>query len=333
MPLTNAQYARIEREYGRRRQRNAETRAARQAEAYAAIPGLKQTEEALSDLEAERVRCRILGNAKDEAELTEQIRQHRERRDLLLKKAGWPADALQNSFDCPLCRDTGYIDGEPCACRKRAVIELLYDQSAICENLERENFSSFDITLFDDTPPKEPGKLSGRQQMEINREVCLRFVDRFAEEGGNLLFMGQAGTGKTFLSNCVAKALLDRMFSVIYLSASEMFDLLTKQAFGRGGEETEDLSGHLLDCDLLIIDDLGAGVENRFAPSNLFWCLNERLLRRKSVLISTNLSMNDITAEYTDRVASRLIGSFRILPFPGRDLRFIKRQSEVQSRR
>ena len=329
MPLTNAQYDRIEREFGLRRMAAADDQERRWHEACRRVPELKSLEEELSDLTFSRARARVTGNAVTEAACAEKIRELRERRSRLLKDAGLPADALEPRYVCPLCRDTGYVDGEPCACRKKAVIELLYDQSAIRENLERENFSTFRMDFYDETLTDPATGETHRRMMEKNLEAARQFTQNFGKESQNLLLTGQAGTGKTFLSNCIAAELMNRAFSVLYLSASELFDALAKQTFDRRAEGAEETVDQVFSCDLLIIDDLGTEMPNSFVSSRLFTCINERILRGRSTLISTNLSMNDMLQIYSERVTSRLMGHYRILKFPDRDIRILKRMQKA----
>ncbi|MCD8054504.1 MAG: ATP-binding protein [Lachnospiraceae bacterium] len=332
MSLTNSQYDRIQREYSRRRAANQEKQQEHIREAFARIPQLQALEEASADLAFRRARALLAGREEEAARCARQSRDLREERGVLLAGAGYPADYLELPSDCPLCHDTGYVDGEKCRCLKRAMIDLLYHQSAIQENLERENFSSFSYAFYAKDRISPGAELSDYDMMKKNVELAWDFIDRFGEPPQNLLLMGQAGTGKTFLSNCIAKELLDRYHPVIYLSAGQFFDVLAKQAFSRdeGGEAAE-TEQYIYDCDLLIIDDLGTELSNAFVGSRLFSCINERILRGKSTLISTNLSMNDMLRIYTERVTSRLIGHYRILRFPDQDIRILKKMRQGEA--
>ena len=151
---------------------------------------------------------------------------------------------------------------------------------------------------------------------------CREFVDEFDEKGGNLLFTGATGTGKTFLTNCIAKALLDTYHSVIYLSAHDLFEIFSRYRFSRqSDEEMGDMEEHILDCDLLIIDDLGTEMNNTFTSSQLFFCVNQRLLSRRSTIISTNLSLDRLRDEYYRPVASRMMSHYTVIPLYGEDIR------------
>ena len=189
----------------------------------------------------------------------------------------------------------------------------------------KENFDHFSYDFFDKTVKDTGTGLTSYDTMKRNVEIAWDFINNFGSRPDNLLLIGQAGTGKTFLSNCIARELLNRYYSVIYLSSSQLFDTLAKQTFDRDEENAENAGRYILDCDLLIIDDLGTELNNAFVGSRLFACINERILRKKSTLISTNLSLNDVSRLYTERVTSRFMGSYQILLFPNRDIRVMKK--------
>ena len=151
---------------------------------------------------------------------------------------------------------------------------------------------------------------------------CRDFGDRFDEKGGNLLFTGTTGRGKTFLTNCIAKALLDSYHSVIYLSAHDLFEVFSRNRFDyQTEEEMKDMYQFILECDLLIIDDLGTELNNSFTSSQLFFCMNQRLLNSRSTIISTNLSLDRLRDEYTDRFTSRIMSHYTVIPLYGEDIR------------
>ena len=154
--------------------------------------------------------------------------------------------------------------------------------------------------------------------------TALEFVDTFADEFRNLFLYGDTGVGKTFLSNCIAKELIDKSFSVIYLTAHEFFDTMAKGKFERD-DTAEEMCEHIFDCDLLIIDDLGTELPNSFTVSQLFLCLNERLLRRKSTIISTNLSLESLVEIYSERTFSRITSNYTMLKLTGDDIRIKKK--------
>ena len=167
----------------------------------------------------------------------------------LLNAAGLPADFLEPVFDCPDCRDTGYVDGKKCHCFRQAEIELLYQQSKLKDVLEKENFDTLSYDFFE-------GEQLAAFQTAVNK--CRDFARSFSRLGSNLFFYGTVGTGKTFLSNCIARESIESGHSVIYFSASSLFDTLSRNAFDYKNQESLDyLYNDLYNCDLLVIDDLG----------------------------------------------------------------------------
>ena len=205
-------------------------------------------------------------------------------------------------------------------------IEILYDQSNIRDVLARENFDTLSLEYYDREKIDEKTGMTVLEYMTMIIEECKEYVRNFGEEKGSILFTGSTGCGKTFLSNCIARELIQRGFSVVYLTATDMFDILSDSRFGnRDEEEAKDRAAYILDCDLLIIDDLGTELINTFTASQLLYCVNERLNRKKGTIISTNLALNRMQDEFTERVTSRIMSQYRIFPLLGDDLRFIRR--------
>ena len=325
MALTNEQYDRIQREYSRKIVRDRDRQQERIQDAFTRIPELKHMVDTIADLALAQAKAMLAGDFKEAERLKHQARDLREEKEVLMISHRLPPDYLELQYECPHCKDTGYVDGEKCSCMKRAIIDLLYDQSTIREKLEKENFDHFSYDFFDKTVKDTGTGLTSYDTMKRNVEIAWDFINNFGSRPDNLLLIGQAGTGKTFLSNCIARELLNRYYSVIYLSSSQLFDTLAKQTFDRDEENAENAGRYILDCDLLIIDDLGTELNNAFVGSRLFACINERILRKKSTLISTNLSLNDVSRLYTERVTSRFMGSYQILLFPNRDIRVMKK--------
>ena len=204
-------------------------------------------------------------------------------------------------------------------------MDLLYTQSNLQEILEKENFSTFSLDYYSSNH-KDP--LTGRSSLEAVQtalHICHEFVDTFSEDFRNILLYGDTGVGKTFLSHCIAKEVMDSSYSVIYFSASRLFDVLAKNMFGKKEEETDDSLEYIYNCDLLIIDDLGTELANTFTISQLFSCLNERILRRKSTIISTNLALDDIKTIYSERIFSRISSHYTMLRLTGDDIRIQKK--------
>jgi DNA replication protein DnaC len=157
-------------------------------------------------------------------------------------------------------------------------------------------------------------------------QICQNFVKSFHKDYRNLFFYGTVGTGKSFLSCCVAKELMDSGSLVIYFSASQLFDTLSKSTFDKDSKEAvSGISDDICECDLLIIDDLGTELTNSFVSSQLFSCLNNRHLRKKSTIINTNLSLGELRDRYSDRIFSRITSNYEVCKLTGRDIRMQKK--------
>lgn len=323
MALSNSQYDAVMRGYQRQQLRNKRELDERLEEVYKHIPAIKELEDMIGTTAVSCAKRLLDGNQDALEELREEIADLKEQKKLLLKAGGFEADVMEMHYRCPDCRDTGYQDGKKCHCFRQEEMKLLYAQSNIDEILKRENFTTYSDQYYDgQTVVPAIGKTVA-DYMRQKVEQCREFAARFDRERGNLLFTGATGVGKTFLSNCIAKALIDRYFSVIYLSAEDLFNVFSKNRFEyQAEEEMKDICQYVLDCDLLIIDDLGTELNNSFVSSQLFYCMNERLKSGKSTIISTNLSMNELRDRYTERVTSRIISSYTVIPLYGADIRY-----------
>ena len=328
MALSNSQYNAVMREYGQQQLANKHEQDRRIAEVYEKVPQIRELDEAISTRSAACARQLLGGDTGARARLREILADLREQKAILLKAAGFPDGYMEMHYRCPDCRDTGYADGKRCHCFEQARIRILYAQSNIREVLDRENFGTFSFRYFDDTREVPGLKMTELAYMKLVVRRCRAFAENFKKEGGNILFTGSTGVGKAFLTNCIAKELIDRYVSVIYLSSHDLFEIFSKHKFSYDPEEDlEEAYRHILECDMLIIDDLGTEMNNTFVSSQLFYCINERLNRGKGTMISTNLSMDMLRDTYSDRVTSRLMSHYTTIPLYGGDIRMKKRVS------
>jgi DNA replication protein DnaC len=191
--------------------------------------------------------------------------------------------------------------------------------------LKKENFDTFDMNFYSTQKDRRLG-ISPRENMQSIVTTCKDFIAQFDTHARNLLFYGDTGVGKTFLTNCIARELLDTSHTVIYLTAFHLVDILQTNTFGQDDldDSGENMFDYILDCDLLIIDDLGTELNNSFVTSQLFLCINERLISRKSTIISTNLSLDELQNEYSERIFSRLVSNYEIMLILGDDIRIKK---------
>ena len=325
MALSNEQYDALMREYNHKQSRNNQIVAYRTKELYSAIPALSELDNEVSNVSVSSITAIFEGKDISEAsaDSKRKLSQLKERRMKLMESAGFPSDYLEPPYDCPDCKDTGYINGKRCHCFKQAAINIVYKQSNISNILAKENFNAFDLNVYDDDYFEGGSTVDARSNAKIALERAENFVQNFREKGGNLLLLGQTGCGKTFLSNCIAKALLDEGISVIYFTASELFRVFEEQTFKKNAN-VADLHDQIFDCDLLIIDDLGTEFQNSFTTARLFQCLNERLLRSKSTIISTNFSLEDLRDTYSERITSRVFSNYETIKLIGNDIRIKK---------
>ena len=319
MSISNAQYDEIMRTYEEKQNANRHLMDSRLKEVYERIPEYKALDSSVADISLEMGRRLIDGDVSALASLKDKVSEISARKKELLKQAGFKEDYLDPVYSCRDCKDTGYVDGSKCHCLKQAITRYLYAQSNIENVLKKENFDTLTYDYYDD---------SELDLMKNIIEGCRAYVRDFDTSYDNLLFYGGVGVGKTFLTNCIANDLLLSGHSVIYFTAFQLFDTLAKYAF-RQQEVNEDISRvheDIFDCDLLIIDDLGTEMTNSFVLSQLFLIINERDNRKKPTIISTNLSIEDISERYSERTFSRIYGKYRMIKPAIKDLRIkIKR--------
>ncbi|MGN8631598.1 ATP-binding protein [Blautia sp. HCP3S3_G3] len=323
MPLQNYQYDTIMREYSRRQAQSRYDLEQRRTAVYEEIPRLKEIDREVASLSADKARALLGGQDCGLDDLKASITLlSRERMDLL-DANGYPEDYLEPHYVCPLCQDTGYIGSQKCTCFKKAEIELLYAQSNLREILEKENFDHFSFDYYSDTITNDATGLSARETALRAYNTARSFVRDFDDRFQNLFFYGNTGVGKTFLSHCIAAELLKSAHCVLYFSAFDLFDLLAQSTFSRKAEHTDE-EHFIFDCDLLIIDDLGTELTNSFVSSQLFLCINERIMRRKSTIISTNLKLEDFSDTYSERTFSRIASNYQMVKLIGKDIRIEK---------
>lgn len=321
MALSNAQYNEIMQGYSDRQMADYREQQERIREAYRSIPELQVLDESVSRQAVTAAERMAAGEKTAAEELKRRIAEIRTRKLQLLKEHGLPEDYMELRFQCRDCQDTGFVKGEKCHCFRAQQMKLLYRQSHIDQVVERENFKTFNLSIFDNRETIDAaGNKTNRQYM---REVAIAlhdYCENFEQEKKNILLMGPAGTGKTFLINCIARELMDRYHSVIYLSSTDLVESFSHESYD-SPEEKQDMNDAILNCDCLCIDDLGAEFSNSFTNAKLFYVLNQRMVYHRPVIISTNLNFRELRDSYTDRIASRLMSAYEIFPLYGQDQR------------
>lgn len=228
---------------------------------------------------------------------------------------------LDESPICPQCGGNGYVGAAMCECLKELCRQEQKKELTFL-NVGRETFDQFRLDYYPDKTDARLG-VNIRSIMEKTFQTCRKYAHTFTEKSGNLLFSGDTGLGKTFLSACIARTVADRGYSVVYESAGHLFAKLERAKFS-GDEEAREETKKYTMCDLLIIDDLGTEMPGQFVNSALYNLVNDRLMAGKPMIISTNLNTDDILKRYSPQIVSRLRGSFMRVAFLGEDIRVKK---------
>jgi DNA replication protein DnaC len=304
----------------------------RKDEVYAAIPRIREIDQLLATSSIDAARAKLRGLSDTTTSTKEQNHALISEKTTLLEKHGFSTDFLQPIYTCSICKDTGRIGSEYCSCFKQSWISLLYRESTLEHLLATENFDTFDLSFYsqesDGTHPYSP-----YDNMRNILAKSKSFVKTFDTEGGNLLFYGETGVGKTFLSSCIAKSLMDTQHTVLYQSAIHLFEDVCGDVIMKKGETpgSKEIYDYLYSCDLLIIDDLGTEFTNSFVISQLYDILNTRMRAQKSTIISTNLKFHDLTETYTDRISTRIFAGYTAFNFYGDNVRLAKKRRAMQS--
>jgi len=239
-----------------------------------------------------------------------------------LVRAGFPEGFPGDEYMCPKCHDAGYVRTEMCECLKEIYKEEQRKALSSLLKLGNETFDSFDLLYYDDAPAPDTG-MSPRENMEIIYDNCVEYARKFGAKSLNLFFIGPPGLGKTFLSACIARVVADGGYSVVYDMASTVFSKFEDVKFSRS-EDPEEARAEVrrrLECDLLIIDDLGTEMTTSFTISALYEIINTRLVTGKKTIASSNLTLYELRRRYTEQIMSRLEGEYQVFKFVGADIR------------
>lgn len=324
MALKNFQYNRFLQQYDETQFHNRHLEEKRYQKVVNRIPEIEQIDKEIASNGIAYAKMALTDKTVSADELEAKNRLLIQRKEELLVSHGFARDYLSPIYTCPDCKDTGFIEGEKCHCFKQAIINFLYQQSNLGHLLEQENFHHFRFDYYDDDRIDPSLGLSPQENIRQVVRDCQKFIASFGSSYDNILLYGNTGLGKTFLINCIAKELLDMSYTVVYLTAFQFFDIMGKHTFSKSMEEKAEASyqfEHIFDCDLLVIDDLGTETDNTFTSSQLYQCINERHLNKKSTIISTNFSLTEIKNRYSERVFSRLISNYKLFKIIGDDIR------------
>lgn len=332
MPLTNQQYNSINRIFEERQLSNLRLQEQRKEEIYRTVPGFQDLERKIiaTSMKYSRMLLNHNGSTPVSSEeitlaLREELQGLKLQKTELLVDAGYDEDYLDLHYKCSKCKDTGYIDTktgkEKCTCFQQIAVDLLYNASQLQEIFKTKNFSNLTCDYYEG------------ESLELFQKAvtsCKNFINNFNSDYHNLLFYGTVGSGKTFLSCCVAKELLERDYSVMFFSAVELFRKILLLIDYTDNTKLNNFFDSIYQCDLLVIDDLGTENSTDYFKTNLCDIINTRIEMEKPMIITTNLNMEGIRERYTDRVFSRIFGNYDSYKFMGRDIR-IQQKIETNS--
>lgn len=234
----------------------------------------------------------------------------------LLTENGFSDDYLEIPYTCKKCEDTGFVDGKFCSCHLKLLQQISFDELSKSSRLKLSSFESFSLDYYSDKDVKAA--------MKDIYDYCRDYASDFSLSSPNLYFYGPTGLGKTHLSLAIANEVIENGFSVVYGSAHNLLSRLEREKFGRSDEPDGTTEDMLLNCDLLILDDLGAEFSTSFTVAAIYNIINTRLCEGKPMIINSNLEFDEIEQRYTQRIASRIIGDFTPVEFCGEDIRQLK---------
>ena len=306
-------------EYEKLRAENERKREKSVAAVYSKCPEIKEIDNKMYSLGQNTLR-EILANP-DKKGLKEELHNKfevmKQTRREILEKNNIPLDFDKVKYRCEKCQDSGYVEGVGrCSCFNQRVLDCMYEQSNMQELFKTQTFESFNIGYYSNRVYEKYGK-SPRDNMENIKSFCEKYVDNFEKIKKSLCFYGDTGLGKTFMSSCISKRLIDKGYTVLYIRSPRLFKLLEDEKFGRSSDKVREL----YECDILVIDDLGTEPDGKNNASYLLELINERIMHNKKNIINTNLNFAGMEKLYTKRFSSRLIESFNVLLFFGKDIR------------
>ena len=303
----------------------------RRAALYHRLPRLYDIDRKLSEIGLSLAKLALTKDESGLAQARAESEALKQEKDTLLAANGIPEDYLTAIYSCMTCSDTGFKPPllgqlpERCSCLKQKLVEAYYSLSNIKGILEEENFDTFDARCFSPNIVESEG-ISPLTNMQAIYRMTTDFVQDFGVKFDNLLLYGRTGLGKTFMCHCIAKDLLDAGYTVLYLTAPRLFKIVEDYRFNRDSmEEPDEMMDAVADVDLLILDDLGAEFVTVVTSSALFDIVNQRLLAKKPMVISSNLSPQELERHYSERIVSRFTGHYRMLKFFGEDIRVKKK--------
>lgn len=306
-----------------RRRENAEYKAdAKLEEISEKIPELMQIKTKLSQIGLSISKVFLYSNDKknDMDRLMKESLALQEKRKELLRKNGYNEDDLSVKYTCPVCNDTGFIHNRKCKCYNELLKDIEREKLQKIAPLDECTFESFNTEYY---PDEASNGISPRTKAERIKESCSKYAVGFTRKSPNILFMGGTGLGKTHLSLAIANVVINKGYSVIYGTSQNILGDLQNENFGRA-DNIRYTENDVLNCDLLIIDDLGTEFKSSYTVACLYNIINTRLSAKLPTIVSTNFSIKEIEEKYDQRITSRITGEYNTMILLGHDIRYIK---------
>lgn len=295
----------------------------RASEVRTEIPEINEIQTKLSQTGLEISRLFFFKENTDEKvmELRNRNKALIEERGRILKAHGYDENYMKPQFVCEICEDRGFIGGRMCTCHKQLLKDIMRSEMSRLAPLDKCTFDNFSLEYYTDKPMEN--NIIPRQRAEKIFDTCRKYAQNFSSQSKNLLFFGGAGLGKTHLSLAIMNVVINKGCDVCYGTSQNICDDLQSEQFGR----TENLvytKSQVMNCDLLVLDDLGTEIDNQYSIATLYNIINTRILSSKPTIISTNYSMVSLEKKYDKRITSRLTGEYIPFYFIGNDIRNLK---------
>ena len=305
-------------EFDKKRKKSEDLQKKHLQEVYATLPEVKAIDKELETTGLQIFAASLQGKeglGERVAVIKAKNKELREKRVALLMANGFEPDYTEQKYECEKCQDEGYINEKMCSCLRSALITKQLESSGVGNLISGQSFENFSLEMYPDDV---------REQMACLFEDLRAYATAFDKDSANILFVGGTGLGKTHLSTAIAKTVIEKGYNVIYETAMNIFSDFESDRFRDRFAGEEPISGKYMECDLLIIDDLGTEVITNFTVSCLYNLINTRLNKKLPIILSTNLNSQEIRKVYNDRITSRLFGDFEIKAFKGSDIRQLK---------